>query len=73
MRVGKKIDYRRASDLLYLVKIRDYSLPIAAFLSADDVMSPFYYLARGDGLIIATYDDSRVVNKWLLELPTVNE
>ncbi|MGD1524172.1 hypothetical protein [Vibrio owensii] len=58
---GNRIESRRKEDELYLIKIRDYQLPIAAFKAVDNVKFPFFYVARGDNLIVATYWDSQVV------------
>lgn len=65
-RTGKIIDHRRTNDKLYLVKIRDYSLPIAAFKAEDNVEFVSYYVARGDGLITASYSDSQVTSEKLI-------
>lgn len=64
---NKIIDHRRDTDKLYWIKIRDYVKPIAAFKAVDDVVFPFYYVARGDGLIVATYTDCQVIKEQLIE------
>lgn len=62
---GKEITDRRNGDKLYLIKIRDYALPIAAYFAkqSDGRFGPysFYYVARGDGTIMATYATEQVV------------
>lgn len=62
---GKEITGRRSGDKLYLIKIRDYTLPIAAYFAkqSNGRFGPysFYYVARGDGTIMATYAPEQVV------------
>lgn len=60
---GEIINHRRSSDMPFWVKIQDYSEPIAAFKAAVGVRSPFYYVARGDGLIVATYTSNQVIKE----------
>ncbi|CAH7391178.1 hypothetical protein VCHA53O466_50037 [Vibrio chagasii] len=60
---GEIIDHRRPTDMPFWVKIRDYSEPIAVFKATAGVRKPFYYVARGDGLIVATYTDAQITKE----------
>ena len=64
-----KLTHRREEDELFLVKVRDYTLPIPCYKHIPKTMNgrfgPFihYYQARGDGKITSTYCESQVVNE----------
>lgn len=73
---GKKLTHRQENDELFMVKIRDYTLPIPCFKHVPKTVGragPWihYYQARGDGLITATYYESQVVTCDRIE-PTCN-
>lgn len=68
----KPILNRREKDKPVVVKIRDYTLPILAFKAEFNGgrFGPydFYYVARGDGTIVATYTDSQAEWEKVIEL-----
>ncbi|WP_210498207.1 hypothetical protein [Vibrio crassostreae] len=68
-RSGKLVDHRRVCDKPYWVKVRDYTRPIMVFKAVDDIEFPFYYVVRGDGLIVATYCTGQVVKEELIHQP----
>lgn len=68
-RSGKLVDHRRECDQPYWIKVRDYTRPIMVFKAVDDIEFPFYYIARGDGLIVATYCTGQVVKEELIHQP----
>lgn len=70
---NKELDHRRDEDELFLVKVRDYRLPIPCFKhipkSACERRGPFihYYQARADGQITATYRAYQITDE--IKLP----
>lgn len=64
---GARIESRRPNDKPCWIKIRDYINPIMAYKAVENVDYPFYYVSRGDGLIVGSYSDSQVVREQPIE------